>query len=94
MRADALRRSVYFNTIALAQNALEDHNTAYLVQLLNDCPPDLRGWEWRYLHRLCDASLATLRGHTDHVVTVAVSPDSTRIASGSTTCRARRCGAS
>jgi WD40 repeat protein/serine/threonine protein kinase len=82
-RAEALRHTAYFNSIALAQNALETGNTTHLVQLLEGCPPDLRGWEWRYLERLSDTSVRTLRGHTGEVMSVAVSPDGSVIASGS-----------
>jgi WD40 repeat protein len=82
-RADALRRTAYFNSIALAQNAYEAENTANLVRLLDDCPQDLRGWEWHYLQRLSDTSLAVLRGHAGEITAVAVSPDGSVIASAS-----------
>ncbi|MHC4769623.1 MAG: WD40 repeat domain-containing serine/threonine protein kinase [Planctomycetota bacterium] len=82
-RAEALRRTAYFNSIALAQNALDTGNTTHLVQLLEGCPPDLRGWEWRFLERLSDTSIRTLSGHTGEVMSVAVSPDGSIIASGS-----------
>src|SRR5262249_7354351 len=50
---------------------------------LDSCqPPELRGWSWRYLKRLCHAELLTLRGHDESVAHVAYSPDGTRIASG------------
>ncbi|MHC4101063.1 MAG: WD40 repeat domain-containing serine/threonine protein kinase [Planctomycetota bacterium] len=82
-RAEDLRRTAYFTSIALAQNAYETGNTTHLVRLLDGCPPDLRGWEWRYLERLSDTSIRTLRGHTGEVMSVAVSPDGSIIASGS-----------
>ncbi len=43
--------------------------------------PDLRGFEWYYLRRLCDASTRTLRGHTGMVTGVAFSPDGRRVVS-------------
>ena len=52
-------------------------------KLLDDCPPDRRGWEWYYLKRLCHTDLLTLGGHTDAVNGVAYSPDGTRLASAS-----------
>ena len=82
-RAIALERSNYFNTIALAQNAVEDENTLDLVQLLKQCPPGLRGWEWRYLKRRSDTSVRTLSGHENAVGSVVFSPDGTMFASGS-----------
>jgi WD40 repeat protein/tRNA A-37 threonylcarbamoyl transferase component Bud32 len=80
--AEALRVSAYFNNVALAQHAYETGNGANLISLLDECPADLRGWEWRYLARLSDTSLITLRGHTMPVA-VAISPDASLIASGS-----------
>jgi WD40 repeat protein len=45
--------------------------------------PDLRGWEWYYLHGLCHGGLLTFRGHGGMVRAVAWSPDGTRLASAS-----------
>src|SRR5262249_16218694 len=40
------RRESYFHRITLADRDLA-------VNLLAECPGDLRGWEWHYLMRLC-----------------------------------------
>jgi hypothetical protein len=45
--------------------------------------PELRGFEWYYLQRLCQLELRTLQGHTGQVVGVAFSPDGRRLASAS-----------
>ena len=42
---------------------------------------DTRGFEWRYLDRLCHLDLATLHGHKEPVRCLAISPDGTMIAS-------------
>jgi len=82
VHAEALRVSEYFNTIALAQNAYETGGTSRLKALLRRCPQDLRGWEWNYLDRLSDMSLATWSGHPGGTTSLAVSPDGRWVVSG------------
>ncbi|MFH1417431.1 MAG: protein kinase [Planctomycetota bacterium] len=82
-RAADLRRSAYFHSIALAQHAINERNVTQLKKLLRDCPPDLRGWEWRHLWRMSDSSRATLQGHEDSVTCVVFGPGSQRICSAS-----------
>ncbi len=74
-RAESLRRSLYFNSMALAQNALESANIVQLNQLLEGCPRDLVGWEWDYLRWRSDDSLRTIRGHDGLVIGIDYSPD-------------------
>ena len=49
-------------------------------RLLDQCPPDLRGWEWHYLKRLRGKGLPPLR-HDAAVLCAAISPDGESIAS-------------
>lgn len=77
-RAEDLRRSSYFNTIALAQAALDDRNTLALARRLEDCPADLRNWEWRYLARRSDDSLRAWPAHNGGAGVV-FSPDNARL---------------
>ena len=49
------------------------------LALLDGTRADLRGWEWRYVHRLCHSDLLTLKGHTDNVTSASFSPDGTRV---------------
>ena len=73
----------YFNRFVLAEREWAANNVQRAEALLEECPPDLRGWEWRYLKRLCHAELRTLRGHTDQAWGVAFSPDGQFLASAS-----------
>ena len=55
-------------------------NLGRALQLLEECPEDLREWEWHYLMRLCRVEPLVLRDKTE-VNGVAFSPDGERLAS-------------
>ncbi len=82
-----LRRTNYVAQMGLAQQAwreaqmdqVREHLKAAEPQRPGD--PDLSGFEWYYLRRLCDASTRTLRGHSGMVTCVAYSPDGRRVVS-------------
>jgi WD40 repeat protein/tRNA A-37 threonylcarbamoyl transferase component Bud32 len=76
------RRTAYARAVALAYAEWRDGNAGRAEQVLDECRPELREWEWHYLRRLFQArQLATLKGHADGVLAVAFSPDSARVAS-------------
>jgi WD40 repeat protein/tRNA A-37 threonylcarbamoyl transferase component Bud32 len=78
--AEAEQRTAYARSIPLAYAEWRAGNAGAAEQILSDCRPELRGWEWRYLRRLFRArQLATLKGPGD-VLAVAFSPDGTRVA--------------
>jgi WD40 repeat protein/tRNA A-37 threonylcarbamoyl transferase component Bud32 len=80
---DELERTLYAERIAVAERELTlNQDVARAEQLLDDCRPDLRGWEWHYLERLLDGDRAPL-AHDSGVWCVAFSPDGTRLASAS-----------
>jgi WD40 repeat protein/serine/threonine protein kinase len=84
-RAEGL---LYFNRMALAEREWTTNNIARVERLLDECPPHLRGWEWRYLKRQCRHELATLDSTESPaqswtVTSVRFSPDGRRIASAS-----------
>jgi WD40 repeat protein/serine/threonine protein kinase len=76
------RQNAYFQRIALAERAWSANNLRRLTQLLEQCPADLRGWEWRYLNRLRLRVFSPLR-HDSAVLCAVSSPGGKRIASSS-----------
>ena len=67
------RRESYFHRITLAHRERA-------LQLLEECPEDLRAWEWHYLMRLCQVEPLVLRDKTE-INSLAFSPDGERLAS-------------
>ena len=80
-RAEELRRSMYVNSIQLADAKYREGNIRRVRELLNSCPNDLRGWEWYRLNYIADQSTMTFRGHSRFVSSVAISPDGKQIVS-------------
>jgi WD40 repeat protein/serine/threonine protein kinase len=78
---DEERQNSYFQRIALAEREWSANNLGLMEQLLDTCPADLRGWEWRYLKRLPLGGLPPIR-HGTGVLSVAFSPDDRRIVVG------------
>jgi WD40 repeat protein/serine/threonine protein kinase len=76
------RQNSYYQRIALAEREWSANNLGRVEQLLDDCPADLRGWEWHYLKGLRLESIPPLR-HSAAVFSTAFSPDGRWIASGS-----------
>jgi WD40 repeat protein/serine/threonine protein kinase len=74
------RLNSYYQRIALADQEWSANNLLRMQQLLDDCPEDLRGWEWHYLRRLRYRNLPPLR-HEASVTDVAFSRDGRHIAS-------------
>lgn len=69
--------NLYTTKIALARSLWAENNVARADELLDECQPELRGWEWRYLKRLCHSELLTLPGLAR---AIAFRPDGERIA--------------
>lgn len=55
-RSEELRRNLYVSAIGFAQAALAAHDIERVRRVLDACPEDLRGWEWRYLRSTVDMS--------------------------------------
>jgi WD40 repeat protein/serine/threonine protein kinase len=85
-------RSAYFERIALAEREWGANNLGRMEQLLDECPEDLRGWEWRYLKRLRYGAMAPLT-HESPVYSVAFSPDGQYLATSTKDGFVRLCAA-
>jgi WD40 repeat protein len=83
---ETLARVEYGRTMQVAHQEWREGNVGASRRLLEATRPDLRGWEWRYLDRLCNADEMTLR-HDGDVWAVSFSPDGTRILTGGRTAR-------
>ncbi len=55
--SERLRRSLYASRIGFAQAAYASSDSDTMRRLLDECPEDLRGWEWSYLSANVDESL-------------------------------------
>jgi WD40 repeat protein/tetratricopeptide (TPR) repeat protein len=74
------RRALYIRDMHLAQAALEKEEISQLVMLLEKHrppagEPDVRGFEWHYLWRLCHGARLALGGLTGYIQDIRFSPD-------------------
>ena len=88
-RAEDFRKQLYISNVNRALGEWQNNNVSLAERLLNGCPEDLRGWEWRYARRLCYQERLTIHGcfalgmqwYGDAAhYTVAFSPDSQWVA--------------
>jgi WD40 repeat protein len=78
---DRERREAYFQRITVAHRELSSDNLAAALRALEDCPEDLRGWEWHYLMRLCRVEPLVLRDEVEVNGVAFCPPDGERLAS-------------
>jgi WD40 repeat protein/serine/threonine protein kinase len=77
--AENLRRRDYVQRVNLALREIQDDgNIALADSLLDDCPADLRGWEWDYVKRQAHLDRLTYRGHLRRPPGAANRPDGSR----------------
>ena len=79
---------LYFHRMALAEREWSANNIDRVERLLDDCPPPLRGWEWRYLKGQCHHDLISMHHAPSAngswtVTCVKYSPDGQMVASSS-----------
>jgi WD40 repeat protein/tRNA A-37 threonylcarbamoyl transferase component Bud32 len=75
---------LYANAIAAADRESELNNPTRAISHLDSTAPEQRSWEYYYLRRQNDRSLrATIRGHSQQVLALALHPDQQTLASAS-----------
>jgi WD40 repeat protein/serine/threonine protein kinase len=88
-RAEDYRKQLYVSNVNRALGEWQNNNVSLAERLLDGCPEDLRGWEWRYARRLCYQERLTIHGcfalpmtwyGAEAHYTVAFSPDSQWVA--------------
>jgi serine/threonine protein kinase/WD40 repeat protein len=60
---DRQRVSLYYRNVALAQQRWLSGDVPEAERLLDECPAELRGWEWHYLRRLCSGAVLEVTGY-------------------------------
>lgn len=80
---ETLERFDYRRAIRSAHQEWRHANVSAALALLDSTRTDLRGWEWRYVHRLCHSDLLTFKAHTGQVASVSFSADGSRVVTGS-----------
>jgi eukaryotic-like serine/threonine-protein kinase len=80
---EKVARLEYGRSMEVAHQEWRMNNIAAALTLLEGARPDLRGWEWRYVQRLCHFDLLTLQGHAAQVASASFSPDGSRVVTAS-----------
>ncbi len=75
------RQASYFQRVALADAEHRAGREDRARQLLDACPVDLRGWEWRVLKNSLTSQPSAFIGHTSEVWDAVLSPDGRTLAS-------------
>jgi WD40 repeat protein len=76
----AERRTAYRHALTRALYEWTENNVAQAEHVLDECRPELRGWEWSYLKRLCHTDAAAPIPCPAGVLGLAASPDGQRLA--------------
>jgi WD40 repeat protein/serine/threonine protein kinase len=75
------KETTYLHRTALAGRELAAGNVGHAEELLDLCPENLRGWEWRFLKRQRYDGEPTPIPHSTTILRVALSPNGRQLAS-------------
>jgi WD40 repeat protein/predicted Ser/Thr protein kinase len=70
----------YGRTVEAAHQEWRDDDVAGTIALLDGTRPELRGWEWRYVHSLCHPELTTIVDPKGAIVEASFDTDVSRVA--------------
>jgi WD40 repeat protein/predicted Ser/Thr protein kinase len=73
------KRERYVSQIGDAAGHAGRGESGQAVDVLEECAGPLRGWEWRYLRRLCRLEVVPLTGHKGPVLSVQYRADGARV---------------
>ena len=82
-KAEQLAREDYINRVNRAYREVQDDNIALAEDLLHGCDINRRGWEWRFVERLCNSERRVVDLGGPSVNALAFGPDGTWAISGS-----------
>jgi hypothetical protein len=78
----AMEVGLFDNRIALADRELSANEPGRAQELLDECPPSLRDWEWFYLNRGRRVEIAQAEKQRGYMASVAFDPSGTLVAAG------------
>ncbi|HEX4589616.1 MAG TPA: protein kinase, partial [Gemmataceae bacterium] len=70
--AQGNRSNLYLHLMSLAQQAFGFNRVDKVLELLNECPPDLRGWEWHLMRRQATGGRGLVRTPSESGNSIAV----------------------
>jgi WD40 repeat protein len=74
-----MEEETYFKQLIAAERAWSENDPVRADELLGQCPPRLRGWEWHHLRRRFHSELQTLKGHSGFLCGASFKPDGAQI---------------
>jgi hypothetical protein len=72
---EKVARLEYGRSMEVAHQEWREANIGTTLAVLEGTRADLRGWEWRYVQRLCHSELLTIKGNRGPISSASFSPD-------------------